>query len=159
MYSCGTPASQQIVIYETTNIIDNFLLSKPLCTSWNGGYAIQALHNITGTLATVVPGRNFPTQWTAANEARRYTPAGAPMTTMTWWQGVTQIGTGASIVVCPTTTTTYTAQVNVAGCTAIVITDLVTVNVSPPPIITVTPNPTSICIGGCRTLTASGAIT
>jgi hypothetical protein len=44
-YSCGSLCTQQLVLYERTNVIDNFIQSKVTCATWNGGYAIQALHN------------------------------------------------------------------------------------------------------------------
>ena len=160
MYYCGTPATQQICLYETTNIIDNFLQSKPLCSTWNGGYAIQALHNATGTVAYVVPGRNYPTQWTATNDAKRYTPSGASTTAITWLDGNNNVvGNTASINVCPTTTTTYTAQVVYTNCnnTTVSVTDQVVVNVSSLAV-TMGPN-ASICLGGNTPLsaTATGA--
>ncbi len=156
MYSCGTPATQQIAIYETTNIIDNFINVKPLCASWNGGRAIQGLHNAAGTAAVVIPGRNSPTQWTANNEGRRYTPAGPATFVVTWWIGVTQIGTGLTINVCPTSTTTYTAQVVHTNCNnvQVTVTDLVTVNVSTLAV-TVNPSTTSVCAGSSVNLSAN----
>ncbi|MCC7303553.1 MAG: gliding motility-associated C-terminal domain-containing protein [Bacteroidia bacterium] len=161
MYSCGTPATQQIVLYETTNIIDNFLNVKPLCAGWNGGKAIQGLHNAAGTLATVVPGRNSPTQWTANNEGRRYTPAGAATYTVSWYNGPTLIGTGLTINVCPTVTTTYTAVVTHTNCnnSTVTVTDQVTVNVNTLAV-NVNPASTTICSGQQVQLNASavGAI-
>jgi gliding motility-associated-like protein len=156
MYSCGTPATQQIVLYETTNIIDNFIAVKPLCATWNQGRAIQAIHNAAGNAAVVVPGRNSPTQWTANNEGRRYTPTGVNTYAVTWWNGPTQVGTGTSINVCPTITTTYTAQVVHTNCnnTTVTVTDQVIVNVSS---LTVNVNPatTTICAGNNIQLNAS----
>jgi hypothetical protein len=59
MYSCtSTLCTQQIVLYETTNVIENFIQTKPLCASWNAGTAIQAIHNAAGTAAVAVAGRN-----------------------------------------------------------------------------------------------------
>lgn len=118
MYSCGTPNTQQIILYETTNIIDNFLQTKPLCAGWNGGRAIQAVQNAAGTVATVVPGRNTPTQWSANNDGKRYTPAGAPTYTISWINNTTNasVGSTASVSVCPTQTTTYTCQLTYTNC-------------------------------------------
>lgn len=161
MYSCGTPATQQIAIYETTNIIDNFINVKPLCAGWNGGRAIQAVHNAAGTAAVVVPGRNSPTQWTANNEGRRYTPSGAPTFTVAWFNGPTQVGTGLTYNACPTTTTTYTAVVTHTNCNnaTVTVSDQVVVNVNT---LAVNVNPASatICSGQQVQLSASavGAI-
>jgi len=77
-FSCTTVSgSFQIVLYETSNLIDNTLRNKPACLTWAGGTAVQGLHDITGTLAVTVPGRNS-TQWTATNETWRYTPNCSP---------------------------------------------------------------------------------
>lgn len=77
-FSCTTvTGSFQIVLYETSNLIDNTLRNKPACLTWAGGTAVQGLHDLTGTLAVTVPGRNS-TQWTATNETWRYTPNCAP---------------------------------------------------------------------------------
>jgi Secretion system C-terminal sorting domain len=67
----------QITLYETSNIIDNFINQKPVCASWNNGDAVQGLHDRTGTVAVPVAGRNN-TNWTASNDARRFTPTCAP---------------------------------------------------------------------------------
>ena len=67
--------TQQIILYETTNIIETHIENKPLCTSWNGGAAIHGLlEDLTN--AHIVPGRNFPTQWSTSNEGMRFTPNG-----------------------------------------------------------------------------------
>jgi gliding motility-associated-like protein len=159
MYSCGTPATQQIILYETTNIIDNFIQTKPLCAGWNSGRAIQATHNAAGTVATVVPGRNSPTQWAVNNEGRRFSPAGAPTTNISWLNSANVvIGNTASIQVCPTTTSTYTAQIVYTNCnnTTTVVTDQVVVNVSS---VTVNVNPSNvqICLAGNVQLSANAA--
>jgi hypothetical protein len=67
MYVCTTLlASQQIIIYETTNIIRNSIIRKPICAAWVNGGAIHGLHNINGTDAIVVAGRNS-TAWGGNN--------------------------------------------------------------------------------------------
>ena len=63
----------QIVIYETTNIIETHITNKPACLTWAGGTATHGVHNAAGTVAFVVPGRNS-TQWTVTNEGRRFSP-------------------------------------------------------------------------------------
>jgi len=77
MFSCTTlEFTMQVKLYENTNIIDTYITEKPLCTTWNGGAAIHGLENAAGTQSVIVPGRNFPTQWTATNDAVRFTPDG-----------------------------------------------------------------------------------
>src|SRR3990172_1427500 len=125
-------ATSQIVLYETTNIIDIYIQNKPLCPSWNSGAAIEGIQNAAGTAAVAVPGRNYPTQWTASNDGQRFTPTGAPQYTITWYAPPNiAIGTTPSISVCPTTTTTYTATVVNTTCSGpITVSSPVTVSVN-----------------------------
>lgn len=75
MYSCTTQQfTGEIILYETSNVIEMHIQNKPVCTSWNGGYAIEGIQDMTGTQAAVVPGRNYPAQWTAVNDAWRFIP-------------------------------------------------------------------------------------
>lgn len=72
--NCPTPpiyATSQIVLYETTNIIDVYIQNKPDCSGWNGGLAIEGIQDSSGTNAAVVPGRNN-TVWTTTNDAWRF---------------------------------------------------------------------------------------
>jgi len=127
MFSCtGLLYSSQIILYETTNIIETHILNKPLCTSWNSGQAIHALHNNNGTLADVVTGRNAPIQWTSSNEGTRFTPNGALNYTINWLVNNVQVGTGPTLTVSPTQTTHYVAQL-IYGCTNATFTDTVIV--------------------------------
>jgi hypothetical protein len=101
MYSCGSPTSQQIVLYGTTNVIDNFIQNRFSC-SWNGNRAVQGVMNNGGTQAVVTPGRNaLNAGWTTANDGRRYTPNGASNYVVGWYQGATLISAGATATVCP----------------------------------------------------------
>jgi gliding motility-associated-like protein len=109
MFSCtGQLYSSQIIIYETTNIIETHILNKSLCTTWNSGNAVHGLHNATGTAAVVVPGRNN-TQWIANNEGTRFTPNGPATYTINWYilPANTLIGTGPSITVTPAVSPQY----------------------------------------------------
>jgi len=89
-----------IILFETSNVIEVHLGSKPICGSWNGGLAIQGLQNENGTVAHITDGRNN-TQWTAYEDGRRYTPA-APNNTQSY--DITEVdylhvtGLGSSIV-------------------------------------------------------------
>jgi gliding motility-associated-like protein len=120
MFSCtGQLYSSQIIIYEGTNIIETHIANKSLCTTWNSGNAVHGLHNSTGTMAVVVPGRNN-TQWTATNEGKRFTPSGPATSTINWYvlPSNTLVGTGTSISVTPPVgqpSTSYYAQVTSTG--------------------------------------------
>lgn len=120
MFSCtGQLYSSQITIFETSNIIETRIVNKSLCASWNSGNAVHGLHDVTGTIAVVVPGRNN-TQWTATNECTRFTPNGPATSTVNWYilPSNTLVGTGTAITVTPPAcqvTTSYYAQVSSAG--------------------------------------------
>jgi gliding motility-associated-like protein len=62
-----------LIFYETSNLIDMMIGQKPNCPSWNGGLAIQGVHNSTGTVATITPGRNN-SSWAANQDGKRFTP-------------------------------------------------------------------------------------
>jgi gliding motility-associated-like protein len=96
-------ATQQVVLYETTNIIETYIANKQTCASWNGGAAIHGITNIGGTQAVVVPGRNFPTQWTATNDAWRFVPAGPSNNSVQWFQvgNPVPISSSPTATVCP----------------------------------------------------------
>ena len=89
----------QLVLYETTNVIEMYIGHKPLC-SWNNGWAIQGIENSTGSLAYAIPGRNNGVQWTAWRDARRFTPSGPSQVQINWYQGNTLIGTHDTVTVC-----------------------------------------------------------
>lgn len=110
LYQCTASNSTfQIVIYESTNIIENFITNKPTCVVWAGGTATQGLHNMAGNLAYSVPGRNAAV-WSANNDGKRYLPTGPPNYTVNWTANGFPIGTGP----------TASATVNGPGATRII---------------------------------------
>ena len=104
MYSCtNLQGTFHIVIYESTNVIENHIGNKPGCVQWQNGTATQGIHNAAGTLGIAVPGRNS-TAWTTVSNSYRYTPSGPVVTpTLTWYQvgNPNPIGTGPTITVTP----------------------------------------------------------
>src|ERR1041385_5521956 len=117
LYSCTTPyVYQQIVLYETTNNIDVNVQSNSSCASWNSGYGIIGIQNAAATVGYAAPSRNVPTIWSAANESWRFSPNGAATYTMSWIGPNGPIATGTQVSVCPTVSTTYTAQAVMGGC-------------------------------------------
>ncbi|MBC7605731.1 MAG: hypothetical protein H7199_02080, partial [Burkholderiales bacterium] len=154
-YSCGTAVgfqTSQIVIHETTNIIDIVVSKRTSCTGWNSGSGLIGVQNQAGTLARVPPGRNTGT-WSATNEAWRFTPIG-PNTTVSlaWLENGTPIGTTNPINVCPSATgpNLYTAVVTYTRCdgSTVSVQDDIIVDIAPPlplnnphDIIICTPNP------------------
>jgi gliding motility-associated-like protein len=75
MFGDAMEGCSAIVLHETSNKIEIFLDEKPV-VPWNGGAAIEAIHNQPGTIAHVVPGRNWPTQWTANLDGQEWIPDG-----------------------------------------------------------------------------------
>jgi gliding motility-associated-like protein len=104
MFLCtGNQGTFHIVIYESTNVIENYIQDKPACVQWQGGTATEGIHNAAGTLAVTVAGRNS-TAWTATNDAWRWTPSGPTVNpVLTWFQvgNPVAIGTGPTITVTP----------------------------------------------------------
>ena len=73
--------------------------------------------------------------------------------TYTWSSNAGNV-TNDTVSVFPTTTTTYTVTGDSLGCTAL---QTVTINVSTPPIVSITASQTAICSGQSAVLTANGA--
>lgn len=165
MFSCNNLlATQQIVLYETTNIVETYIQNKPTCPGWNSGAAIHGIQNATGTAATVIPGRNFPTQWTATNDAWRFVPAGAPNFQVTWYLNGNPIANTDTVTVCPANCTIeYVSEVVYTNCnnTTVTVTDTATVIINNTQLST---NPVvvdNLCNGantGSISLTPSGGI-
>ena len=76
--SCGSafPNTFQIVIYESTGIVEIYTAERSWCSSSsNSGRGIFGIQNWAWNKAVSIPSRN-PGQWTASNEAYRFTPSG-----------------------------------------------------------------------------------
>jgi gliding motility-associated-like protein len=131
--SCPNPlfATIQVVLHETTNVIDMYVQSKPFCPGWNGGRAIQGIQNATGTIAYSVPGRNNQ-QFSLTNDGMLFVPLGAGATSMRWMANGAQIGTSGTINVCPTVPTNYVLEVTYGTCNGnnVIVTDTVLVSPS-----------------------------
>jgi hypothetical protein len=111
-----------MVLYENTNIIEVYVQEKTTCSTWNNGNAIIGVQNANATQWAAPPTRNsVATDWTATNEAWRFTPSGTTITSIKWYEGAGTtgpvVGTTQTVNVCPTVTTTYTAEVSYALCT------------------------------------------
>ena len=96
-YSTTIPITCQVVLYEGNNVIDNHIIDRPLHTV----NAVQGIHNLLGTSATVVPGRNY-TVWSANQESVRYFPSG-----VSWYNANTgqMIGNGDTLLYAPNQST------------------------------------------------------
>ena len=126
--SCpGEWITSQIIIYEGTNIAEVHIGHHTVCTAWNSGRAVCGVVNASGSASTIAPGRDWTPTWTATNEGWRFTPnAGYTAYTVTsipyapipyassaiyWYDSATHtyLGTGTTVVVTPSVTTTYMA--------------------------------------------------
>lgn len=115
--------SGMMVFYENTNVIEVYIKNKVIDggAPWNNGNAIIGVQNSTATQAVVAPNRNgLSTNWTATNEAWRFVPDGTSITSVKWYAGAVNpaniVGTTDVINVCPTITTTYTAEITYTSC-------------------------------------------
>jgi hypothetical protein len=75
-FSCTTMKSTfQMILHETSNIIDVQLIDKQACPSWNSGRTVTGLINLAGDLGIAAPGRNTGS-WTAFHEGWRFSRSG-----------------------------------------------------------------------------------
>ncbi|MBI2968782.1 MAG: T9SS type A sorting domain-containing protein [Bacteroidetes bacterium] len=109
-------STTQIVLYETTNIIEVYIENKETCSSWNNGSAVMGIQDATGNAGVAPPGRNTGL-WSANNEGWRFTPTGAPNYNINWIIPPNNpVGNGITMNVCPPNTTTYIAEVIYDNC-------------------------------------------
>ena len=102
--------SCEIVLHETTNIIEVFIENKPVCPSWNSGNSMIGIQNVSGTAGISPSGRNTGA-WVAAVEGWRFTPSGASNVVVTWTSQSATLGTGGTLGICPTApSTTFIAS-------------------------------------------------
>ncbi len=103
----------QMVLYESTNIIEVYIEKKSTCDDWNNGNSLLGIQNATGSEGLTPSGRNTG-KWTTENEAWRFAPSGPSNTQITWYDDATGsiIATGQNeISVCPTAIHNYRAEV------------------------------------------------
>jgi len=77
-FTCNSQTyTGQLVLNETTNIIETFIQDKPICPSWNGGRAVHGINGPDGCSGVTVAGRNN-TVWGSVgiNDAKMFTPTG-----------------------------------------------------------------------------------
>ncbi len=129
-FACNSlRTSCEIVLYETTNVIEVFIESKPTCPTWNSGNALIGIQNAAGTVGYTPAGRNTG-PWTATNEGWRFIPTGPSAVTINWSDQTGPLGTGTSLSVCPSDPIhTYVATATYSRCdgSTIVVSDDVVV--------------------------------
>ena len=117
-FSCGVNVglqTSQLVLYETSNVIDIYIKDRTSCTTWNSGSGVIGIQNAAGTNAVVPPGRNTGT-WEAHNEAWRFLPTGNSNVTFQWLQDGAPLTTNLTTTVCLTQDTNLTAQATYTAC-------------------------------------------
>ena len=80
LFNCGSlfENTHQIILYESTGIIEVLVFSKQSCASWNQGRAMIGLQDFTRTKAIMAPGRRAsdpPWGSINMNESWRFVPA------------------------------------------------------------------------------------
>ncbi|WP_396144803.1 fibronectin type III domain-containing protein [Flavobacterium sp.] len=117
-FSCGVNVglqTSQLVLYETSNVIDIYIKDRTPCTTWNSGSGVIGIQNAAGTNAVFPPGRNTGT-WPATNEAWRFLPTGNSNVTFQWLQDGAPLTTNLTTTVCLTQDTNLTAQATYTAC-------------------------------------------
>ena len=154
-YCTGDRETSQIVLYETSNIIDIYIgshNSPTLCTSWNSGYAVTGIENPSGSTFYTATGENG-TAFSATNEGWRFTPNGTVYPWIYSWMSSTG-PTGPTV--CPTTTNTYTSTATTTTlCGILTLTTTTTVNVVSTPISVL--GPSTICQGTTNLYSTTGS--
>ncbi|WP_169516035.1 T9SS type B sorting domain-containing protein [Flavobacterium tegetincola] len=135
----------QIVIYETTNIIDVYVYKRIPCNGWQAGRGTIGIQNATGSAGIAPPARNtgnWSVLGTAASpsEAWRFIPSSAdptpPLVQVNWYdEDDNLIGTGDSVIVCPLVSQTYTAVATYSRCglsDTVIVQDTFFLEIAPP---------------------------
>ncbi|WP_417289818.1 T9SS type B sorting domain-containing protein [Corallibacter sp.] len=156
--------NQMIMFYETTNIIETYIFQKPICPGWAGGRAAIGIQNDAGTDGVSPPGRNtgvWDVSPTGPEAWQFYPNGGAPITSFEWLDDTgTVLGTDPNaLVVTPSETTTYIAQVTytdaLTGVERVAYRPI-TVVVPPTPVVTLSDSP-DVCGSGDAIFTITGS--
>ncbi|QYJ68987.1 choice-of-anchor J domain-containing protein [Flavobacterium litorale] len=152
-FSCGLNVgtqTTQIVIYEISNIIDVYVESRTPCTGWQNGAGVIGIQNADGTEGITPPDRNTG-DWTATEEAWRFTPDGEDLNVVfEWLQDDVFVTNDTDLQVCPTESTNLKARVTYTTCSGeeLIRENNFTINVATPIIIINDPQDLSACSTG-----------
>ena len=147
MFGCTELAVTFQIILKEGDTIETHLYNKPVCANWDNRCTI-GIQDQNGRKCDTLPNMNRnSTSWSASQEGWRFVPTSSdtyqvnsipyhmePITpgdkiSYSWYNGSDLIGTGKSVVVAPSATTTYRAVCTL--CSGEVFTDEVTVVVIP----------------------------
>ncbi|MEG0761105.1 T9SS type B sorting domain-containing protein [Chryseobacterium sp.] len=132
---CTDRSSSQIVLHETTNVVEVFVDKKLTpCPTRKFENALIGIINDTGALGYSPPSRNTG-NWQALQESWKFTPNGSAIQpTITWTNSSGQIvASGIQATLCPTQNEVYTANVvfNICGNSNLTLTDDFTLDFDP----------------------------
>lgn len=117
-FGCGAATgvqTSQVVIYEITNIIEVYVKRRVPCNTWQNGVGLIGIQNAAGTQAYTPPGRNTG-NWTAEDEAWRFTPSGDTTVDFAWFANGVEIGTDPVMDYTISGTTHFEAVITYPGC-------------------------------------------
>jgi len=149
LFSCTTLLNTtQMVIYESTGVVEVYVNDKPTCTTWNSGLSILGIQNFNQDKAVAAEGKNCTVVATSS-----------PTDTSTAAPGVLNINFPN---VCPTgDSTAYVFRVNYSSCPTgganAVFVDTVYVKKSGVPTVTVSKTDANCTTNGTITVTATGS--
>lgn len=118
MAGCTERSSSQIVLHETTNIIEVYIDKKLIpCATRKFENALVGIISDSGTLGYSPASRNTG-NWEAQQEGWKFTPSGNDITPEVIWKNAAgqTLATGIQATLCPTQNEIYTAEVNFNTC-------------------------------------------
>ncbi|MEW6470610.1 MAG: hypothetical protein AB1458_16995, partial [Bacteroidota bacterium] len=148
----GGPVNAQIVLYETTHVIEIHTTSQVS----DGGLHTMGIENAGGTIAVAAPGRNAA-NWTTNSDGKRFTPGPVPSGSFTYAWSPSAGLSNASIAnpsAYPAQTTTYVVTVSDTACPSVSDTLILTVDTVSVTVSVLTPD-TAICSGSIPVSIAS----
>ncbi len=118
LFSCGQNVgtqTSQIVLYESTNVIDVYIEKRTPCTTFNSGSGLVGIQNQEATIAYTPPGRNTGA-WSAFQEAWRFEPSGTSQVEFGWYKDGILISEDLTLDLSVTETSIYIAQARYKSC-------------------------------------------
>jgi len=106
------PITAQILLYETTNVIEIHTTTKPLPTGSSTYSTTMGIQNLGASVAYTVAGRNASPTWTASNECQRWTPGASCNVNQTTVVSPSTISVVGNSSICIGSTASLTATGN-----------------------------------------------
>lgn len=113
--------NSQIVLHETTNVIEVNVETHYGCPLYASGKSIIGINNSTGTVAFTAPGRNaehfdIPNPQNPKGESWRFGPAGDPLWRLEWYANGAYVGNGFTQDVVIEEETVICSKLIIDGC-------------------------------------------